>query len=292
MSKSKLLALVMSVSCAAASAGPMTVTELTLFRDGDRASWLAGQNIWLNDRFDNGDAFHGPTFTNGNIASYSLQSLAAGADPNLAAQEVGGALLLDASYAEPSPGATGGIGKSLKLRLATNTNTAGSGLDKSRSFAAALTISMQSLPEVGQSWGLRMSDSFSNSNDYIELNVFSNSNASWVQFRKQDFLNQTVTVLGTAALNMPSGANGLILAISHDSAGSDVIFGNYGYADDNGLMSGTLKTFATSTTAFHGEDHTRIEMRATQAVPEPSTWALWAAGAGLLLARRRRTRRD
>lgn len=292
MSKSNALALVLALASAAASAGPMTVNELTLFRDGDRASWLAYQNVWLSDSFNNGDAFHGPAFPNGAISTYSLRDLAVAADPNLAAREVGGALLLDASYAQASAGASGNIGKSLKLRLSTNITDAGSGLSKSRSFAASVDLSLQNLPGLGETWGLRMSDSFSNTNDVIELYVSSNANGSWIQFRKQDFLAQTVTVLGTTALHLPSGANGVVLALSHDTAGSDVIFGNYGYADDNGLILSTLQTFATSTTAFHGEDHTRIELKATQPVPEPSTWALWAAGVGVLLARRRRTRKD
>jgi hypothetical protein len=292
MSKPNALALALSIACASASAGPMNATELTLFRDGDKASWLAGQNVYLNDRFENGDAFHGPAFSNGDIATYSLRDLAVGADPNLAAKEVGGSLLLDANYAEPTAGASGIFGKSLKLRLSTNITDAGRGLNKSRSFAAVVDLSLQNLPALGETWGLRMNDSFNNHNDVIELYVSSKANGNWIQFRKQDFLAQTVTVLDTTALNMPSGATGLVLAISHDIAGSDEIFGNYGYTDDNGLMSGTLQTFATSTTAFHGEDHTRIELRATQAVPEPSGWALWAAGAGVLLTRRRRTRKD
>ncbi|MCV2370536.1 PEP-CTERM sorting domain-containing protein [Roseateles oligotrophus] len=294
MSKSKIaLALALSIACASASAGPMNATELTLFRDGDRASWLAGQNILLNDRFDNGDAFHGPAFPNGDISTYSLRDLADGANPALAAREEGGSLLLDANYAVASVNASGGgLAKSLKLRLSTNTTDVGSGLDKSRSFAAALDLSLQSLPELGQTWGLRLSDSFSNTNDVIELFVHTNTQGTWIQFRKQDFLAQSITVLGATALNMPTGANGLILALSHDEANSDKIFGNYGYSDDNGLMANTLTTFATSTTAFHGENHTRIELKATQAVPEPSSWALWAAGAGVLLARRRRSRQD
>lgn len=78
-----------------------------------------------------------------------------------------------------------------------------------------------------------------------------------------------------------------MLALSHNEAGSDQIFGSYGYLDDQGNLISALQTFNTGGTAFRGETHTRVELRAVQAVPEPSTWALWLAGAGLMMARRR-----
>jgi len=272
-----------------AQADVMRATELQLFRDGTVANWLNGENLYLRDDFSNGNAFQGPNFPSGNPSNYSLIDLAAGADPNLAAREEGGTLLLDSSYANPTPGATGIVGKSLKLRLATNVTDPGSGLDQSRSFAVALSLSLASLPEPGSTWGLRLTDNFSNQNDVIELSVFTSANgsSSGIIFRKQDFLNQSSTVYGSTNLSLPAGAQGIVLALTHNEAGSDRIFGKYGYLDDQGDLIGALQTFDTSGTAFHGETHTRVELRAVQAVPEPSSWALWLGGAGLLLARRR-----
>ena len=272
-----------------AQAEVMRATEFQLFRDGTVANWLNGENLLLQDSFDNGNAFQGPNFPNGNASNYALIALAPGANPNLAAREEDGALLLDSSYSASIPGATGNYGKALKLRLSTNTSDINSGLNQAHSFAAALSLSLQSLPAPGSSWGLRLSDSFSNSNDMVELFVYtaSDGNGSHILFRKQDFQSGIVTEYGSSALTMPSGADGVVLVISHNEAGSDQIFGNYGYLDDQGSLMGNLQTFETSGTAFRGETHTRVELRATQAVPEPSTWALWFAGAGLMLARRR-----
>ncbi|MCV2352315.1 PEP-CTERM sorting domain-containing protein [Paucibacter sp. Y2R2-4] len=272
-----------------AQADVMRATELQLFRDGTVASWLNGENLYLRDDFSNGNAFQGPNFPSGNPSNYSLIDLAAGADPNLAAREEGNALMLDSSYATPSTGATGGVGKSLRLRLSTNVIDSGSGLDQSRSFAVALSLSLSALPQPGSTWGLRLSDNFSNNNDVLELSVYTSANGgpSGISFRKQDFPNQSITVYGNTALTLPNGAEGIVLVLSHNEAGSDQIFGNYGYLDDQGNLISALQTFDTSGTAFRGETHTRVELRAVQAVPEPSTWALWFAGAGLMLARRR-----
>lgn len=53
---------------------------------------------------------------------------------------------------------------------------------------------------------------------------------------------------------------------------------------------GDLTTFANSATAFRGESFTRVELCATTTVPvpEPGTWAMFAAGLGLLLTQVRR----
>ncbi len=286
-----VIGLLLAVGTATAlAATPLTALRLNVYRDGAPANWLAGDNRLLGDEFDNGNPLVGPNFPNGLPATYTLQGLAAGADASLALREQGGELLLDPTYGAVSANALGQTGHSIRLRLQTNVVDANAGLPRSRSFAAALNLSLSALPSVGETFGLRFGDiGFGNSSDIIELSVVGSAGGPQIQFRKQNFVAGTITPLGLAALVAPAGAAGLVLALSHPSAGTDLIFGNYGFTAASGALLGNLVTFADSTTAFQGELHTRIELRATAPVPEPAAWALLAGGlAGLLLRLRAR----
>lgn len=269
-----------------ATAAPLTAFQLNVYRDGAPVNWLAGESRLLGDAFDNGDPLIGPNFPNGQASTYSLQGLAAGADVALALQEQGGALLLDATYGAVSANALGQTGRSLRLRLNTNVVDANGGLPRSRSFAAALNLSLAALPAQGSSYGMRFSDGFSDSSDFIEIAVIGSGGGNIINFRKQNFVSGMITPLGSAPLLAPDGAVGLLLTLSHSVADTDTIYGSYGYAAPGGVRIGDLVTFATPTTAFQGELHTRIELRATAPlpVPEPAAWLLMAGGlAGLVL---------
>lgn len=281
------------VAAAPASATVLTANQLNVYRDGTSEDWLQGNFRFLADSFTEGGPYVGPVFTGSGLASsYTLQGLAPGADAALALREQDGQLLLNPNYGALSPNAQGGVGRSLRLRLLTNIDPSqpNAGLPSSRSFAAALRLSLTAMPDTGQAFGVRMSDGFSNNNDVIELFVAGGASGDTIVFRKQDFALGQISLLGTAPLAAPAGADALVLVLSHPTANTDQIYGVYGYADTSGALMGDLTTFANSATAFDGESFTRVELRATTTapVPEPGTWAMFAGGLGLLLTRLRR----
>ena len=137
--------------------------------------------------------------------------------------------------------------------------------------------------------GELQSDGFSiNNNNVIELFVGEGASGDTIVFRTHDFENHTITTHDTAPLQAPAGADTLVLVLSHPTADTDQIYGVYGYADPSGALTGDLTTFANPATAFDGESFTRVELRTTTPVPEPGTWAMFAAGLGLLLTQVRR----
>lgn len=281
-----------SLASAVAATPVLTATQLNIYRDGTSADWLLGNNRLLADGFDNGDPLVGPAFSSTGLASsYVLSGLQAGASAAQAVREQDSTLLLDPSYGAISPNASGQTGRSLRLRLLTNISDPNAGLPQARSFAATLRLSLAALPAPGQSFGLRLTDGFSNGNDYIELYVGDSGAGDRIVLRRQDFVTGAISVVGNVALTPVTGASLLVLSLTHATPGSDVISGSYNFADASGALLSPNFVGLGTTTAFHGEVHTQVELRATlsAAVPEPAAGLLMAGGLALLgwQARRR-----
>lgn len=276
-----------------ASATVMNAWQLNVYRDGSSADWLLGNSRLLGDGFDNGNPLLGPGFSsNGLAAGYVLLGLANPAQAGLAAYETGSSLRLDPQYGALSPNAAGQTGRSLRLHLLTDVDGSGTSLAQSRSFSATLRLGLGDLPAIGQSFGLRLTDGFSDASDVIDLYVSGTTSGPLLTFRKQDFLHGSITPLGTALLSAPVGAGALVLSLTHGTAGSNTISGSYAYANGSGTLITAFTGFGNVATAFNGESSTRIELRATElvsTVPEPGAWAMFAAGlAGLGWRARRR----
>lgn len=282
-------------ACAALAAGPananvLQAEQLNIYRDGSSADWLLGNSRLLGDGFDNGNPFVGPNFSStGTAATYTLLGAASAS----AATEQAGQLWLDPNLGTVAANAQGQTGTSVRLRLNTNITDTNAGLNVARSFAATLRLSLAAAPDPGQTFGLRLNDSgiAGSNNDVVELFWSGNASGGNVVFRKQDFDNNAITVLGSAPVVVPDGAAMLVLSLSHNVVGGLAISGSYNYADSSGALLGSFTGFANQASAFGGEDFTRVELRATglsAPVPEPAAWALMAAGLGLLAARRYR----
>lgn len=284
------LALITAALTGTAAATVMTAEQLNVYRDGTSADWLLGNNRLLADGFDNGAPLIGPAFTSNNVpATYSLL----GASSGFAATETGSRLLLDPNLGTVAPNALGQTGTSVRLRLLTNISDVNGGLNLNRSFSASLRLSLSAAPDPGQSFGLRLSDGgiATSNDDVVELFWAGNASGGNIVFRKQDFDHGAITVLGSAPVLRPAGAAMLVLSLAHGTVGSQLITGSYAFADASGSLVTGFTGFANAATAFNGEAYTRIELRATglsaPPVPEPGTWALMAAGLGLLWSRRR-----
>lgn len=289
----RLAAATIAAAALPASAAVMNAWQLNVYRDGSSADWLLGNQRLLGDGFDNGNPLLGPAFSStGQAATYALYGLADPAQAALAAYESGSALRLNPHYGTASPNAAGQAGRSLRLQLLTNITDPAAGLSQSRSFSASLRLALSDLPGVGQSFGLRLTDGFSDASDVIDLYVSGGAAGPVLTFRKQDFLHGSITPLGSALLSAPAGAGALVLSLTHGTAGTNTISGSYAYADGSGALITGFTGFGNVATAFNGEAHTRIELRAaelTSVVPEPGRWALFAAGlAGLGWRARRR----
>jgi len=271
-----------------ANALPVKVEEVVLYRGGTLTDWLNDQNIIFDDSMNNGNPLTGPLFSNGSASNYTYHNLQNPADFNKAFIETNG-LLINADYATVSQNAANtGLGRGLGLRLQTNTSDPVRGLNQNTSFAAAAAFAYQA-PAAGYGYGVRLTDSFSNGSDIVDLRIYNSGAGSFIYFRHQDFLAATITDYASRTPIVPDGASVIALFLAREDANTDVIKGYYGFANVNGDLLGSVVDIG-QTTIFHGEVHTQFELRALAPVPEPESYAMLLAGLGLMgvVARRKK----
>jgi hypothetical protein len=244
----------------------------------------------FTDNFSDGDSPPcGPAPMCGQPNFYGVNST------NPLPSESGNFLQLDSSNGISSANATGGA------RLDETVQVGG---EKSKLLSTGGAISMAgifTLPvlsgPLNEGYGIRFIDGPPGSGpgtnqEVLELNVqwwtgTVSIPAGWyVRYLVQDFVNHTIQTIGADLVDIPLGADEILLSLDRDG-GSDMFEATYAY--------GTGVTFGTSTSlgfaqGFLHENYVRPQFHAFETVPAPEPDTLFLAGAGviLLVAARRR----
>jgi hypothetical protein len=260
-----------------------SIDEFTVARNGV---------TFFSDSFDDGlEPPSAPNFAAGGAASYILL----GTIPSTA--ESGGLLQLDTVNGVATVNAVG-IGRlETRVRLATNIDdanlAAGLKVDDTLSVAGIFDLSTPT-GVLNPQYSVRFTDAASGEvHQSVQLQVIFNTATGLTQIRYiiQDFDADTLTVLGSALLDAPSGADGILLGIDRFSAVGGDFFGSYAYV--TGGIVGPRSTFTQGAQMFQGENFVRAEFNVSDgffvAIPEPSTTSLMLCALGALgMAARRR----
>lgn len=225
---------------------------------------------------------------------YSVNVSAAGL-PLL--QEVNDKLYLDSSLGNPTTNALGQARLATGINLLTNnqmTNCGAppgctSGLRQGTGFVASALLELTPLSAPRDFQALVIGDRRpdpGNASVFIGGNVqfgplMDTDGKSYLALIAQQFGSGIRDVVRQEPLDAPVGADGVTLLFEH-VAGSRDVFAYFRYYDDqrstgDGLVAmGPLVHFATASDALFndGSDWARAGISITQAVPEPSLWAM------------------
>lgn len=200
-------------------------------------------------------------------------------------------------------------GESVRFAGATFSTNIGSngalGLRSNNTLLVRGLFGLAPLPAIGDGYGIRLTDRNqqglldvgTSGDDVIELGVFRQTDGiARVVFRRQDFLGNAITQYSfqTALLNHSQIELSLTKSNSATNAGIEA---SYRYIRQDGTPTNLFEMAKTDSEGnairiFSGEDWTRGEFFAVQAIPEPETYAMLLAGVGLIGWRlRRRNRR-
>ena len=263
-----------------AQAVVVSIDDFKIMRNG---------GLFFEDTFSDGapppDA---PNFANGALASYGT----AGTFP--AGSESGGLLVLNSANGEAGVNSVGQTRLTLRAMLFSNADSSDliTGLKKDDvlSMSGIFSLTSPTGPLVN-GYGIRFSDRAppNGLQQAAQLLVVFNPTTGNVEFQYllQDFAGGTNTLLGSALLSAPVGADQVMLEITRPDVNNDNFIGSWYFGTGGSFAFGG--SFATPAVLFQGENFVRGEFLAFQGVPEPGTLALLGLGlAGLAAARRRR----
>lgn len=250
----------------------------------------------------NGAAFFSDTFSDG-LAPPSAPSFAGGAAANYfvlgtipAGAESGGLLQLDSANGVLTANSLGQGRQETRVRLATNIDDvnldAGLKVNDTLSLAGIFALSIPT-GVLNPQYSVRFTDATAGAtHQAVQMQVLFDTAAGIARLRYiiQDFDTDTLMVLGSALLDAPDGADGILLGIDRLDAGGGDFLGSFAYV--TGGVVGSRTTFTKGAQMFQGENFVRAEFNVSDGffVPEPSMSALMLCALGALgFFSRRRT---
>jgi hypothetical protein len=264
-----LLIVANCLAAPAANAYLVTIDQFTIMKNGN--------TIW-SDSFDDG------------ISPVTNEDYIVSGTPG---PESGGVLNMDIADAVPHTGVTGNDRLRIRVRKKTSTGSDPTqGLRTNDTFSVAGIFDVNSLLLSDEQYGVHLSDGVGvDSDDKLDMFVKHTIGGSMmIQFRRQDYINHTLTILEEVAF--ASGSNDqILLMLSRLNTGNNEITASFAYG--LGGIFGATTTFSTIATIFNGEDFTRAQFVATGPAAVPVPAAVWLFGSGLLgligVARRKKT---
>jgi len=209
--------------------------------------------------------------------------------------EAGGQLLLDSSLGILTANATDDARIFLGVTLLSD-NTTNLSLGLKSDDTLILTGTFGLTVPVGpliSAYGIRFSDG---GNQIAQLAVQYQPSTAQAEIRYllQDFVANTITVLGSVALAAPNGSDQILLRLSRPNVANDDLFASFTYLS-GGVAVGN-GTFNQAAQIFQGEEWVRAQFFASEAIavaaiPEPETYALMLSGLAFLASRRIARRR-
>ena len=260
-----------------ASAATFSIDSFSVNRDGGFSFF---------DGFSDGLAPpNAPAFASGAAASYGVFG---GPGP-----EAGGRLTLNTATGGVASNALGVVVLEVQARLLTNTSTApadaGLGLKPASSFTVSGLFDLSTVP-TQSGFQVRLWEREAGSTvRLVQLRVARGSGSPFIDFRVQDFVNDTISSLSSVPLSLAGDPDQIRLNLSYSN---QAVTGSFRYLK-GGLDLGALTAMAGSTTLFTLSQAVTAAFAAseTAAIPVPGAAALLMPGLLVLAWFARRNRR-